>query len=112
MDGPQGGENSDFQPGPSHAPPPPHLAPSSPHQDHPHFHMGRSQGDDDTDEDNMGETTVRPQVPSSQVLNVELHSFHLTAVCNKLLPLLLYCFLSVHTCTIKKPSGLRLKLRS
>ncbi|XP_050691400.1 intraflagellar transport protein 46 homolog isoform X1 [Eriocheir sinensis] len=58
MDGLQEDENDDFQPGPSHAPPPPHLAPSSPHhQDHPHYHMGRSQGDDDTDEDNMGETT-------------------------------------------------------
>ncbi|XP_045115891.1 intraflagellar transport protein 46 homolog isoform X3 [Portunus trituberculatus] len=57
MIGPQENENSDFQPGPSHAPPPPHLAPSSPHhQEHPRFHMGRSQGDDDTDEDNMGET--------------------------------------------------------
>lgn len=63
MDGPQGDEN-DFQPGPSHAPPPPHLAPSSPlHQEHPRFHMGRSQGDDDTDEDNMGETAVRPASP-------------------------------------------------
>lgn len=96
LDGPQEDEN-DFQPGPSHAPPPPHLAPSSPHhQDHPHYHMGRSQGDDDTDEDNMGETTVRPTSPILTALNVELHLFHLSAVWNKTLPLLMFS-VSAHT---------------
>lgn len=89
-DGPQGDEN-DFQPGPSHAPPPPHLAPSSPHhQDHPHYHMGRSQGDDDTDEDNMGETTVRPTSPILTLLNVELHFFTCLLCGTKLLPLLMF----------------------
>ncbi|XP_045608405.1 intraflagellar transport protein 46 homolog isoform X2 [Procambarus clarkii] len=49
-------ENADdFPPGPSHAPPPPHLAPTSPlPQDHPRYHMGGSQGDE-TDDDGMAE---------------------------------------------------------
>ncbi|XP_063594104.1 intraflagellar transport protein 46 homolog isoform X1 [Penaeus indicus] len=39
--------DTDYLPGPSHAPPPPHLAPTSPHhQGHPMFQIG-----DETDED-------------------------------------------------------------
>lgn len=52
-------ETVDFPPGPSHAPPPPHLAPSSPlRPDHPRFQLGGSQGDD-SDEDAMPDATVR-----------------------------------------------------
>ncbi|KAG7164831.1 Intraflagellar transport protein 46-like [Homarus americanus] len=53
-------ENTDdFPPGPSHAPPPPHLAPTSPlHQDRPSLRMGGSQGDE-TDEDGIEEPAVR-----------------------------------------------------
>ncbi|XP_069949108.1 intraflagellar transport protein 46 homolog isoform X3 [Cherax quadricarinatus] len=48
-------ENADeFPPGPSHAPPPPHLAPTSPLQDHPRYHRGASQVDE-IDDDGMGE---------------------------------------------------------
>ncbi|XP_071546672.1 intraflagellar transport protein 46 homolog isoform X1 [Panulirus ornatus] len=56
MDGSLENKDDDFRPGPSHAPPPPHLAPTSPlHQDHPRYHMGGSQGDE-TDEDGIGKT--------------------------------------------------------
>ncbi|KAK4291145.1 hypothetical protein Pmani_036008 [Petrolisthes manimaculis] len=57
LDGTLSNENMDFQPGPSHAPPPPHLAPSSPlRPDHPRFQYGESPVDN-SDEDAMPDAT-------------------------------------------------------
>ncbi|XP_064116454.1 intraflagellar transport protein 46 homolog [Macrobrachium nipponense] len=60
-DGDGDGEVDDedpYHPGPSHAPPPPHLAPTSPHHQGPsHFQMNGSQGDETDEEGGMAETT-------------------------------------------------------
>ena len=75
-----GHDDDPYHPGPSHAPPPPHLAPTSPHHQGPsHFQMNGSQGDE-TDEDGLAETTVRILCHIAAVSDLSVIAFFTCAV--------------------------------